>query len=266
MNKSDLLQKYEKPEDKLLASKIIDKIEMCKKRNIVTNTDFLSMYEIKIAENILNSMKCNYVFFGGVEEASRVIAIIYPEKLNERIIEDYYKDIIEIIRIELPNSLKGKYMHKDYLSGVMKLGIKREKCGDILVEDNGADIIVLKEIADYLETNLKNLTRFSKSKINKVDLSEIKQVEIKKQEIKIIVQSIRLDSIIAQLVNTSRTKAVDIISQGRVYINYENEIKNDKILNVGDILVIRGKGKFEFTSVEGNTKKNRFVLIFKKYV
>lgn len=266
MNKSDLLQKYEKPEDKLLVSKIIDKVEMCKKRNIVTNTDFLSMYEIKIAENILNSMKCNYVFFGGFEEASRVIAIIYPEKLNERLIEDCYKDIIEIIRVELPNSLKGQYLHKDYLSGVMKLGIKREKCGDILVDNTGADIIVLKEIADYLETNLKNLTRFSKSKINKVDLSEIKQVEIKKQEIKIIVQSIRLDSIIAQLVNTSRTKAVDIISQGRVYINYENEIKNDKILNVGDILVIRGKGKFEFTSVEGNTKKNRFVLIFKKYV
>lgn len=33
----------------------------------------------------------------------------------------------------------------------MKLGVKREKVGDIIVENNGADIIIDKEITKFLE-------------------------------------------------------------------------------------------------------------------
>ena len=48
-------------------------------------------------------------------------------------------------------------MHKDYLGGLMKLGIKREKLGDILVDADGADIIVKEEMTMYIENELKKL-------------------------------------------------------------------------------------------------------------
>ena len=79
MNKSELLEKYSKPEDKLLVSKVLDKIEASSTKNIVTCTDFLDMFQFKIAKNILNLSKCNYIFYGGYNEASRNIAITYPE-------------------------------------------------------------------------------------------------------------------------------------------------------------------------------------------
>lgn len=266
MNKSELLEKYPKPEDKLLISKVLDKIELCRKRNIITTTEFLDLYQKNIVKKVLKVIKCNFLFFGGYNEANREMLIIYPEKLTTEMVKENYKNYMEIIRIQLPKSNAQEYMHKDYLSGIMKLGIKREKFGDILVEDNGADIIVNTDISEYISTNLLELTRFSKSKIDIVSINDIRNVEIKKEEFKIVIPSLRLDSIVAQLANTSRTKADEIIEASRVFINYEEQYKSDKQLKEKDVVVIRGIGKFEIDRIEGNTKKNKQIVIVKKYV
>lgn len=266
MNKSELLEKYSKPEDKLLISKLLDKCEECKRKNIIVCTDFLDMYELKIVKKVLNTINCNYIFYGGYEEASRNIAIIYPEKLTEEMVFNTINSYIQVIKIELPKNLYGEYEHRNYLSGIMKLGIKREKFGDILVEENGADIVVAKELADYLEQNIKQLTRFSKSTISIKDIQDIRKIELKKENIKIVIQSLRLDTIVAQLANTSRTKANEIIEQGRVFINYEEQYKLDKQIKENDVIVIRGKGKFEISKIEGATRKNKIILSVKKYI
>lgn len=266
MNKSEILEKYPKQEDKLLISKLLDKIELCRKRNIITTTEFLDLYQKSIVEKVLKIVKCNFVFFGGYNGANRVMLIIYPEKLTKEMVEENYKNYMEIIRIELPKNLHGDYAHKDYLSGVMKLGIRREKFGDIIVQDTGADIIVSKDISEYIKENISDLTRFSKATIDLIDIDNIKNVEIKKEEFKIIIPSLRLDSVVAQLVNTSRTKATEIILSGRVFINYENELKIDKQVKEKDIIVIRGKGKFEIVKIEGNTRKNKQIVLVNKYV
>lgn len=266
MNKSEMLEKYSKPEDKLLVSKILDKIEACTRKNIVTCTDFLDMSQFKIVQSVLNAAKCNYIFNGGYNEASRNIAIIYPEKLTEDMILKSLNNYMKIIRVELPKNLYGEYKHKDYLSGIMKLGIKREKFGDILVEETGADIIASKEISEYIEQNIKQLIRFSKSIVSLQNIENIRKIELKKEDIKIVIQSLRLDNIVAGLANTSRTKASEIIESARVSINYEEQFKVDKQVREKDIIVIRGKGKFEIDKIEGNTRKNKQILNVKKYV
>ena len=96
--------------------------------------------------------------------------VIYPEKLTIQMVKENYKNYIEVIRITLPKNNIGEYQHKDYLSGVMKLGVKREKFGDILVRNDGADIIVSKDISEYIQANILGLTRFSKAKINIVNI------------------------------------------------------------------------------------------------
>lgn len=266
MNKSELLEKYSKPEDKLLVSKILDKIEASSRRNIVTCTDFLDMFQLKIAQIALDLTECNYIFCGGYDNANRKIAIIYPEKLTQEIILNSLNNYIQIIRIDLPKNLYGEYSHRDFLSAVIKLGIRREKIGDILVEEDGADIIVNKEISKYLEQNLKQLTRFSKSNITLQNIENLRKAQIKKEDIQLIVQSLRLDNIIAGLAKTSRTKANEIISQGRVFINYEEQYKPDKQIKEKDIIVIRGIGKFDIDVKEGETRKNRQIINVKKYI
>ncbi len=251
-------------ENKLLIAKITDKYEFSKTRNKITYTDFLNISEISIVKKYLKEQNIkNYEIFGGREDADRNIIIFYPEKFTKEIIEKNYENILEVIRIELPNNIK--YEHREFLSGIMKLGIRREKFGDIIVTDTGADIIVLSEISNILAQDLKNLTRFQKSKIT---IQNIKDLKIKENEfanLKIIVSSIRLDNFVSELARCSRSKANELIEQGRVFINSINEFKPSKKINLNDIITIRGRGKFIYEGIEKQTQSSRFLLNIKKY-
>lgn len=267
MDRREILKKYVKQEDKLLVAKIIDKIELSQKNNKIENTDFLDLYQAKIAQNIIEIYNFdNYIFYGGQENTERKILFVYPEKFAEIDKTKIYGNTIKAIRINLPTENYGKYSHKDYLGAVIKIGIKREKVGDILVDKQGADIIVLSEIEKYILDNLKSLTRFSKSTIESISIVDLKNVIVNKKEIKIIVPSLRLDSIVAELANTSRNKASEIISQERVFINYENQTKNTKLVKEKDLITIRGKGRFEIKEILGTTKKENLIVIVEKYV
>lgn len=178
-------------------------------------------------------------------------------------VEKNYEKILNIIRIKLPSNVK--YEHKDYLSGIMKLGIRREKFGDILVGENGADIVSLVEVSDYLINGLRDLTRFQKSEISIYSINELQNIETEFEKIGIIVSSIRLDNFVAELSKCSRGKAEEIIEQGRIFINSVNELKSSKKINVNDIITIRGKGKFIFDGIEKETKSGRYLLNMRKY-
>lgn len=269
MNKSAILEKYVNEEDRLFAAKILDKISLAKTRNQIVNTDFLNMYQKRISQDILNIMKeKSYTYYYACEEAEKAMLILYPDKYNE-IFENNrynYSEIVKLIRITLPNELKGTYSHKEYLSGIMKLGIKREKVGDILVFEDGADVVVSAEISKYIFNNLGQLTRFGKSKIEELDISKIRTPDIEKQEIRITVQSLRLDNIVSELANCSRTVANEIIASQRVFVNYENETRNSKQINLNDTIVIRGKGKFFIERIDGETRKGKIAVIVEHYI
>ena len=268
MDKQELLKKYNKDEDKLLVSKILDKKEQCKRKNKIINTDFFDERQLKICKQILNIEKeTKYVITGGFEEAQRNIIIFYPEKLDNiiQINNKFIQEFIQVLQIQLPNENIGKYTHRDYLSGLMKLGIKREKIGDILVEETGTDIIVSTDIIQYVKNNIEQLKRFSKSKIYINEIDILKKVTINKEEISIIIPSLRLDCMVSELARVSRSKAEELIKVGRVVVNYEETNKSSKIIQKGDILTIRGKGKYEIGEIISNTKKGKIILKVKKY-
>lgn len=267
MNKQEILKQYKNEDDKLLIAKVLDKLEYAISKNKITNTDFLDVRQKLLVEKLLNKIDIqNYIIYGALEEAERNVIIFYPTKLNKVMVEKNYNSIIHIIEIILPNELKGKYTHRDYLGGLMKLGIKREKVGDIVVWEKGAQAIVLNEIIPFLEQNISSLIRFQKSQICVKEISELHPCEIKKEEIEIIIPSMRLDNIVSELSKTSRAKAEEIIRGERVFVNYEVIIKDSKLVKIGDKITIRGKGKFEVLEHIGNTKKGNIILKVNKYV
>ncbi len=266
MQKHEIIKKYQDSEDKIFVSRLLDKINERDNKNRISTTDFLNIHERAIAEDILKKEKIqNYLFSGGFEEAERTILIFYPEKLEKEYIEKQLKNWISVIRIILPK-YNEKYSHREYLGGIMKLGVKREKIGDIIVYENGADIIVCQDIADYLKQELSNLTRFSKANIDLKEINEIKTTDIKTKEVIIIVPSYRIDAIVAEVIHTSRSKAIDVINEERVFVNghvYKDGAKSAKI---GDKITIRGKGRFEILEELGNTKKENIKLKIMTYL
>lgn len=266
MNKT-IIQKYKNEKDKLLISKIADKIKFCETRNKIQSTDFLDQVEQKLVENFLKSQKTNnYFYSGGFKEAERKILIIYPEKLKNIVQNINLNEYINTIRIILPNEIKGEYSHRIYLGGLMKLGIARQKVGDILVDDNGADILITPEILKFVLTNISSLTRFSKSKIEQINLEELRKLEAKTQIIKITVSSMRLDNIVAELTKCSRGKANEILSQEIVLLNHEVVKKTSKEVKENDTITIRGKGRFVVKKIVGNSRKGRLFLEIEKFI
>lgn len=257
-------EKYKNSEYKLLVAKVIDKYEFSKNKNKITYTDFLNISEVSVVKKILKEENVlNFVIFGGKENVDRNIIIFYPEKFSKEMVEKNYEKIFEVIRIKLPNNIK--YEHREFLSGIMKLGIKREKFGDILITKFGADIIALSEISEVLANDLKNLTRFKKSEISVENIKDLTYVETEFENVNIIVSSIRLDNFVSELSKCSRGNASDIIKEGRVFINSIKEIKDSKKINEGDLITIRGKGKFIFDGIEKETKSGRYLVNMRKY-
>lgn len=258
-------EKYKDSEYKLLVAKVIDKYEFCKTRNKITYTDFLDISEIGLVKKMLiEEMVNNWIIYGGRENADRNIVIFYPEKFSLSMVEKNYSKILEVIRIKLPNNIS--YEHREFLSGIMKLGIKREKFGDILVTKSGADIISLCEVSKYLLEGLKDLTRFKKSIITIENINNIEKIENQFENLNIIVSSMRLDNFVSELVKCSRTKASEIIEEGRVFLNSINEFKDSKKIEINDIITIRGKGKFIFDGIEKETKSGKFLVNIRRYI
>ena len=94
MNKQDLLKDYKRQEDKIFLSQVLDKIEFCRSREKLEYTDFLDMYQISLVENFLRKISFK---------------------------------IFKLIRVELPEEEQGKYSHRNYLGGIVKLRIKKRK-------------------------------------------------------------------------------------------------------------------------------------------
>lgn len=267
MNKQDLLKDYKKQGDKMCLAQVLDKIEISKVKGRIDSTDFLDMYQVSLVESFLKKNKIEqYKLFGGYEDSERKILITYPESYTEEMLQKNYNKFLKVVRIELPEEEHGKYAHRNYLGGIVKLGLKREKVGDILVANEGADIVVVSDFAEVLEKELPSLTRFENSKISITEISNLKKKEIKIENIEIIVPSLRLDNIVSDLARTSRSKASQIIAQERVFINGKNETKVSKQVKLGDIITIRGKGRFIIKDFKGTTRSGRTVVLIEKYV
>ena len=59
VDKQAILQKYNKDEDHILVSKVLNKIEISNKKNKIVSTDFFDLYQKKIVQNVLNKKIIN---------------------------------------------------------------------------------------------------------------------------------------------------------------------------------------------------------------
>lgn len=256
----------ENKEEKIILAKLNDKIRLCKTKNKLVNTEFLNMYQENIIRKELERIKAkNYILTGGYSEAESKILIMYPEKITEEIAKENITNIIKVIKIQLPNEQKGKYQHRDYLGTIMQFGLERERIGDIIVYEDEAYVIVLSENAQYIKDSLQTTKKFKKSKIEIIDIVEMKVKKPEFEEIKISVNLQRLDNFISEICKISRSETTRLIESELVSINCKIETKQTKTVEIGDVLIIRGKGKFIVSDFLDINRKGKQVVIVKKY-
>lgn len=224
-------------------------------RCYTTFSDFLNMEE----QSALKSMKLNfpYKLFGGYDMAERCIAA-FGYDCNEAAFP------FLIIKAE-PVSKKyaDKLSHRDFLGSLMGLGIKREVIGDIIIKDNTGYIFCLESIAEYI---CRNFGKVKHTNIKCIIVNELPNgIADSAEDKEIIVASTRIDTVIAGVYNLSRNAVKEYFTNRKVFVNStlcENFSYN---LKNSDIISVRGKGRFIFNEILGNTKKSRNIISIKVY-
>ena len=266
MNHSELLKDYHDSEDKLCLAQVLDKMEFVQKRGQIEATSFLSMPQISMVEAFLRRNHfANYTFFGGYPEAERQMLFFYPADYTPDMVEKNYAKFLKLLSITFEPALSTPYEHRIYLSGIIKLGIRREKVGDILVRSNGADLIFSASIANILPQELASLTRFHGATVQVQELSALQLPEKTFTTLSIIVPSLRLDNLVSDLAKTSRSAANTLITSNLVFVNGKCNCKPSKSIHSGDVIAIRRTGKFIFREIEKTTKSGNWVLKIDQY-
>ncbi len=244
-------------EDEIFKSHIIDKHKKCFVKNIQTETGFLDLRQQSIVHEMSRDFSVPFKLFGGFEDAQRKKLYFLPDYISE---PSENIDLIDII-------YKGtkQLSHRDFLGSVLALGLKREKIGDIIIFDNGAQILVENDISDFIYSNLFKAGR-TNLKISIIGLDNIKAMEQKTKLIHDTVMSLRLDSVIGSAFSCSRSDAAKQILSGSVYVNDIIVLKPDKLLNEGDKLILRGSGKAVLKFIGNLSKKGRTNIEIERYI
>ena len=258
-------------DDEILLSHARDRKAQCADRGMLTHTAFLDLHQRSVLAAIEREQNADVQTFyhGGFPDAERVIAVFLPkfygvDDLAAFFAENVGDDPLCLLRAD-KDAFCAPLSHRDYLGALMGLSLKRELFGDILVDEKGACLICLKQILPFLLENFRSAGRAA-LRVREEPISALHRVESKTEDVFVSVPSLRLDCVVAAAYRLSRGKAEAAIAAGLVYVNAVQTMKPDKKLDVGDILVLRGKGKCALFEQPGESKKGRLHLTVRRYL
>ena len=230
-------------------------------RGIAVFSDFLNLNEL----NIFQSLRPEFSYlkmesFGGYELAERQIAVFRPEA------PVFYADYpVKCLKITPLNAKFAEDLnHRDYLGAALNLGIDRACLGDILVEEDAAYLFCLERMADFIRDNLIRI-RHTSVYVEQVEAENF-HYEPKYKEVSGTVASVRLDKLLALAFNASRSSLTGLIEGGKVFVNGKLVTSNGYEPKEGDLISVRGMGRFRFRETGGQSKKGREYVILWRYI
>lgn len=255
--------------DILFQKRLKDLSRMAYYRDIPMYTDFLDMHELHMVHTFFpEEENMKLFFFGGYEEAERQMAAFIPDALSfdkDTEKEQYANYPIVCLKIS-PCSMKfgEELSHRDYLGALIHLGIERNKLGDILIKEKEAFLFCHEQLVEFLIQNLVKIRHTNVKIVQITDPQELPKPRL--EPIHGTVASIRLDSMIALAFRSSRSGMLGLIEGGKVYVNGKLATSNGHPLKDGDVVSVRGYGKFRFEGGVTTTKKGRCSVTVYRYV
>ena len=246
-------------QDHLLVDKIVDWTNIASDKYTKKFSFFLDCRQSKIAKQVLDSLKFdNYKFFGGYDDAQRLVLGVFPPYC-EAVINDF-----PVKGITFTYRKCDILTHRDVLGSLMSLKVTRECIGDIIINEGKTIVFVVDKILPLILENVHKIGKIGVKTEIGFDLSDV-ALEQKFSDICGTVASLRADSVVALAINKSREKASSIIKTNGVVIDYEEVFSPSYEMCEGICFSIRGYGKFLLSSVDGLSRKNRLHITIKKY-
>ena len=216
----------------LLPARINDTEKLCEQTCTPKFLGFLTQAEAALARNILKNARVRADFFGGYDGAERVMLGCFP---------DWAEDF------PYPISPLTVFFRK----------------ADVL-EEGRAVVFVCGDVKEYILNQVEKIGRVG---VNMTEGCSFPLPEGDRlEEFTATAASDRIDCIAAALCGLSRSKICELIAAGLITVNSVSVSKPTKSIAAGDVISVRGKGRYIAVSLDGRTKKDRIIIKYKKYI
>ncbi len=250
-----------KYDEKLIKNRFLELANRAYSQNTYTFTDFLGVTSQNIFWRMENELSfIGTTVFGGTDECDRVM-VRFGDKDSLG-----YEENFPIACIKIESVLKkfaDEFSHRDFLGAFMNLGVERNLLGDIYILNNVGYLFCHNKIAEYI---MDNLDRVKHTCVKCTRVNDF--LRFHKDEgnvLEFTVTSDRIDVVIVGAYHISRKECLECFEQGIVYVNGRLCTSNAKCLKVGDVVNVRGRGKFCYEGIIYTTKKDKYHIKIQIY-
>lgn len=219
-------------------------------------TNFLDPRQYYILESVIGkNMDIKLYSFGGYEASERNRAFICPAYFEPK--QEDFK--VRLYEVKYPTKF-ATMSHGKILGTLLSSGIKREFFGDIISDGERWQFFIDDSIKNYVISQIDKIGRVS------VRLEERNYTDliIPKDTWTIVhetASSMRIDTLISSVFKISRQRAKQMIESGHIKVNWTEMQRPDFVLDLLDIVSIRGFGRFQVQEIEGKSKKDKWKLV-----
>jgi len=226
------------------------------------------MYKLLEDKGITGELVKNYVItFGGYPYAERQIVCFLPNTLYKVGYEDFPVDCVRIRPVN--HKFCDALTHRDFLGTVMNIGIERDQIGDIIIKREGENQLLSGYIFCRNDKTplLIDITRIRHTAVHaEITDGTLLEYGQKYKDITGSVSSMRLDAVVSVAVKTSRSKCLALVKEGSIFLNGRCCTEGSKNISGGDVISIRGYGKYKIELSQSVTKKGRYHITVKQYI
>lgn len=245
----------------LCKHRLLDLSRQADLKGFVTFSSFLNLNEQNIYHTTTKEFYCQSKLFGGYDNAERQMVAFIPDALSYD-----WEYPIHCLKITAANrKFADQLTHRDVLGAVLNLGIDRSKIGDIIIKEDATYLLCEDHISPIITEQLSKI----KHTIVRVTLEEYSQIPELTPNFDIIndvVASNRIDCIIAKAYHYSRSQAYECLMSDKVFINGKCITNCNQSVHTGDIVSVRGCGRFIFETTDSMSKKGKLRITIKKYL
>lgn len=247
--------------DKLFYARLGDLLDRASKCGCAAYSRFLDERQSVLAEQYCrgNAGELLYTLWGGFPDARRKMLAVYPEYCSEAVMEEF-----PMTCVTFTFRREDKLTHRDILGTLMGQRLARETVGDIVTDEGIAQVFVTETAAKAILTSVSKVGRVG------VKVSDGKAFCLEtEQEFRVVsgtVASMRLDCVVGLACGMSRAKASALIRSERVDVDHLTVTSVSHELSEGDILSVRGYGRFILSGINGLSKKDRIHIELRKYI
>lgn len=218
-------------------------------------TDFLDPREQHIAQTLVEEREnIKLSFYGGVENAERKRALLYPEYFTPQM-SDFE---IMLYNITYPSQFV-EFSHGQILGTLTSSGLDRKVFGDIQSHGDQWQFFTQDNIGEYVRYNVHQIGKIN-IRMDEIPLEEAFVIEDEWEYKETTVTSLRADNIVSAAFNLSRKKAKDLISGEKVKLNWKVIERPDITIEVNDVVSVGGYGRLQLQDILGRSKKEKEIV------